>query len=289
MEVERNRLIKFYFRLGLRQSEILAFLALRHDITISKRHLKRILRQLNLYRRKEYSDLDVLLPYIESQLQVSAKLHGYKWMHLKLIQNGFVVKQDTVRAILNILDPDGVNQRKRNRLRRRQYANKGPNFLWHIDGYDKLKPYGIAISGCIDGYSRYIIWLQASYTNNDPKVIANYYLNAVEEYGGCPQTVRTDMGTENGRIEHMQTFLRHNLRNENVLPAFIYGTSQHNQRIEAWWSILRKHNAQYWMNLFESLKDNNLFTGNIIDKSLIQFCFLPIIQVKFLLFAVINT
>lgn len=176
-----------------------------------------------------------------------------------------------------------------NRLRRRQYANKGPNFLWHIDGYDKLKPYGIAISGCIDGYSRYIIWLQASYTNNDPKVIANYYLNAVEEYGGCPQTVRTDMGTENGRIEHMQTFLRDNLRNENVLPAFIYGTSQHNQRIEAWWSILRKHNAQFWMNLFETLKDNNLFNGNIIDKSLVQFCFLSIIQVKFHFFAALNT
>ena len=28
-----------------------------------------------------------------------------------------------------------------------------PNFLWHCDGYDKLKPFGIAIHGCIDGYS----------------------------------------------------------------------------------------------------------------------------------------
>lgn len=26
-----------------------------------------------------------------------------------------------------------------------------PNFLWHIDGYDELKPYGFAIHGCIDG------------------------------------------------------------------------------------------------------------------------------------------
>ena len=24
--------------------------------------------------------------------------------------------------------------------------------LWHLDGYDKLKPYGFAIHGCIDGY-----------------------------------------------------------------------------------------------------------------------------------------
>ena len=28
---------------------------------------------------------------------------------------------------------------------------QGPNFLGHIDGYDKLKAYGFAIHGCIDG------------------------------------------------------------------------------------------------------------------------------------------
>ena len=28
---------------------------------------------------------------------------------------------------------------------------QGPNFSWHCDGYDKLKPFGIAIHGCIDG------------------------------------------------------------------------------------------------------------------------------------------
>ena len=28
---------------------------------------------------------------------------------------------------------------------------QGPNFLWHCDGYDKLKPYGLCIHGCIDG------------------------------------------------------------------------------------------------------------------------------------------
>ena len=28
---------------------------------------------------------------------------------------------------------------------------QGPNYLWHMDSYDKLKPYGISIHGCIDG------------------------------------------------------------------------------------------------------------------------------------------
>lgn len=24
--------------------------------------------------------------------------------------------------------------------------------MWHADGYDMLKPFGLAISGCIDGF-----------------------------------------------------------------------------------------------------------------------------------------
>ena len=35
--------------------------------------------------------------------------------------------------------------------------HQGPNYAWHIDGYDKLKPYGFALHGCIDGYSRKIL------------------------------------------------------------------------------------------------------------------------------------
>ena len=68
-------------------------------------------------------------------------------MHLKCIQAGLVVTQTTIRHLL-ILDPRGVQLRKRNRLRRPLYINPGPNFLWHGDSYDKLKPYGIS---CING------------------------------------------------------------------------------------------------------------------------------------------
>ena len=73
-------------------------------------------------------------------------------------------------AMLHIVDPCGGEQRKRKRLKRRIYRSKvssynypiilivviisqGPNFLWHCDGYDKIKPFGIAIHGCIDGYN----------------------------------------------------------------------------------------------------------------------------------------
>ncbi|CAH1115627.1 unnamed protein product [Psylliodes chrysocephalus] len=102
-----------------------------------------------------------------SEIKKCGQLHGYRWMYLKCLQKNLVVTQDIDRELLGLLDPEGVEIRKR--LRRRQYHNKGPNYLWHIDSYDKLKPYGICINGCIDGFSRHIIWLRAGPTASDPK------------------------------------------------------------------------------------------------------------------------
>ena len=123
-----------------------------------------------MYSRKKYSNLEEIVKFLESELNKSGQLHGYRWMHLRCLQNNLVVTQDIVRELLWYLDPTGVESRKRKRLRRRQYFNKGPNYLWHMDSYDKLKPYGICINGCVDGFSRYIIWLHAGSTASDPKV-----------------------------------------------------------------------------------------------------------------------
>ena len=57
----------------------------------------------------------------------------------------------SVYDVLELLDSTGISIGKRKRLRKRQYVSKGPNYFWHIDSYDKLKPYSIAINGCIGG------------------------------------------------------------------------------------------------------------------------------------------
>lgn len=266
-------LIKGYFRMGLSYPEIVTMLFEVHGVSVSVRHLKRILKRNNLARRKNYTRLEPVVDFIESELGKSGRNHGYRWMHLKCIQNGLVVKRETIRVILGALDPEDVELRAIHRLRRRRYLCNGPNFQWHIDGYDKLKPYGICIHGCIDGFSRKIIWLKASYTNNDPTVIAGYYVEAVASLSGCPVRVRGDHGTENGHIEVFQKFLRHN---DN---AFLYGTSQLNQRIEAWWCILRKETGQFWMDLFQILAHDGVYSGTFLDKNLVQFCFMRLIQV----------
>ena len=84
---------------------------------------------------------------------------------------GLRVRRDTVYKILKLADPEGVANRKS----RREYLSPGPNFLWHLDGYDKLKTFGFLIHGCVDGFSRFIVWLRVANPNKNPKVTAHYF------------------------------------------------------------------------------------------------------------------
>ena len=135
--------------------------------------------------------------------------------------------------ILKELDPEGVRNRSKKRLRRRIYSVPGPDFLWHIDGHDKLKPYGFSIHGCIDGFSKRLIWLEVGPTNKRPEVVAKYYLEAVKQLNRLPTRIRADDGSENSIIEAIQICLRNDHADEySGLASFVIGSSPNNQRIE---------------------------------------------------------
>ena len=120
------------------------------------------------------------------------------------MEHGLITTRETVRKVLKIVDPEGVERRLRHRLKRRQYKVKGPNYIWYIDGYDKLKPFGFCIHSAIDGYSRRILWLDVGPSNNDPRIIAQYVLNYVRQTHGAPCIVCADCGTENVHVAGMQ-------------------------------------------------------------------------------------
>ncbi|XP_069122977.1 uncharacterized protein [Argopecten irradians] len=276
--MDTHEAIRIFHTLGLSQLEILEYLATVCGVVLSLRTLKRKLRLLGLFRRKHFTDIIEVAIFIENVISDYNKLHGYKFLHLRCIQEGLVVSQETVRLLLHILDPEGIETRRSGRLRRRLYNNPGPDFLWHVDSYDKLKPYGICVNGAIDGFSRRIVWLEAYVTSSDPAVIGSYFMNAVESRRGCPKRIRADRGTENGHVENLQKYLRYNHEDEFAKRSFIYGSSNHNQRIESWWGFLRRHHAQYWMDIFHTMKDQDDFDGGFLDRNLVQFCFLKLIQ-----------
>ena len=154
----------------------------------------------------------------------------------------------------------------------------GPDYIWHVDGNDKIKPYGFGISGAIDGFSRHLIWLNVYTTNSDPALIGGYFYESISKASGCPMLLRIDAGTENTLLKTMQDTLMGNGRNGKN-RTFIEGTSTLNQRIECFWSHLRKQCLEYWICLFHDLKERGDFSGDFVDTSLLRFCFMALIQV----------
>ena len=142
--------------------------------------------------------------------------------------------KEDVRKVLKEVDPLGVDRRKYNTIKRIIYFSEGPGDIYHLDGNDKLKRWGFCIHGCVDGFSRKILWLNVSSSNNDPLIIANFFLQCVNKYRFVPCLLRMEKGLENIYVEDLQVFfIRRN-------DSYLYGASTRNQRIEAFWSRLKK-------------------------------------------------
>ena len=125
---------------------------------------------------------DNVITAIKTELEGSGSCLGYRQMHhLIRRKHGLVIQRETVRLVLKELDPEGGDRRSRHRLQRREYFAKGPNYIWHLDGYDKLKPFGFCIHGSIDGYSRRLLWLEVGSSNNNPMLVAKYYIDYVKQ------------------------------------------------------------------------------------------------------------
>jgi len=278
---ERNAWIEYYYQQGNTYKDICGYLLLTHNTVVTLRQLKRILKRLCLRRRNVSSSLVDCLNCISNLYQRGFGECGYRtlWTMINMSTNMHVT-QDTVRRILCIIDPEGVRLRGRHRLRRRQYQNRGPNFCIHVDGYDKLKPYGFAIHGAIDGFSRRILWLEASYSNNDPMIIAGYYLNYVKCIGAVPRLVRADAGTENVLLRDLQTALRFDdMDSMSGSNSYQTGRSTSNQRIERFWGNLRVGFTVYWRNLFRDMVDLGMLRiDDQVHVELLRFCFMNLIQ-----------
>lgn len=279
-KIVRNQLITHYFPLGYKYSEIIAFMFCVHGIYLSLRNLKRILRKLGLHRNNGEFPLIEIIKAICFLHQEGYINLGYRamWKLLNVMCN-VRTTQNTVRSVLKVISPNAVALRSRHPSpSTKGILQKGPNFLIHTDGYDKLKPFGIAIHGAIDGYSRKILWLEASNTNNNPRVVARYFINYIRKLKRVPRFVRSDHGSENNIIKDIQTFLRKD--HTDVMhgeKSFQYGPSTSNQRIEMLWSFLMKNFTQFWRNLFKDLRDAGVL-NTALRVNCLRFSFMPLIR-----------
>jgi hypothetical protein len=146
------------------------------------------------------------------------------------------------------LNPEGVHRRTKDLQRRRgEYVVPGPDFIWSIDGHDKLRHWGIQIYAAIDAYSRHIIWMYVGVSNRTTRSVLAQYLRACSSIGCFPRIIRSDRGTETPMLAEVQYYFRRQVEpNIKFQDCYFFGKSTGNQRIEAWWAQLQKGQLYRW-------------------------------------------
>lgn len=116
-----------------------------------------------------------------------------------------------------------------------------------MDGFHKLIKWRFVIHGCIDGFSRTIVFLECV-TNNKAHTVLVHFLNSIQEFR-VPLRIRSDHGMEN--IEVARWMLYHHGVDKN---PFITGRSVHNQRIERLWVDVKNYVAIHFIDLFNYME-----------------------------------
>ena len=272
-EASEESIIRYYFFRGFEYKEIILLLLKNYNIEMSLSTLKRRIKGYGLRRQRPEDNINEVRASIQTIINGHGSLQGYRSVWHTLQLRGIRIPRIVVQELLREMDPEGTELRKGHRLRRWIYHNPGPNYSWHCDGYDKLKPFGFPIHGCIDGWSRKIMWLYVTRSNNQPNNVAAYFLDAVQEYGGCPVDLVTDLGTENGIMAAIQSFFRDDPDSHRYVP------SPRNQRIEAWWGFFKKSNATWWINLFKDMVEGRVVDlTSELEMECLWFCFSRLLQ-----------
>ena len=267
-------MLTYYFYAGYSYEAIIKFLSNYHDASMSIKTLKRRFSEYGLKKKDRTLSNDVISQLIQREIQGPHIMRGYRgiWHLLKTSYN-ISFTTDSVMKFLKEIDPVGSEMRRARILRRRKYISSGPNTVWHVDGYDKLKPYGFPIHGAIDGFSRRVLWLNVTRSNNNSDVHAYFYINTVKSLKLCPEMLRTDCGTENVLTACVQCFLA------NSVNAHKYGSSHSNQQIDNNWSHSKKLSFSWIVDFFKDVVFNGeLEIGNTVHMEALWFVFYEFIR-----------
>ena len=131
-------------------------------------------------------------------------------MHLKGRAAGLAVNRETIRLVMETMDPEGLSLRAPFKLNRRKHIFNVSIEIWNMEGYDKLKLFGFAVHEYIDGFSRNKIWIRVLSTNSNLKAIASYFTNCLNKLGSGPKVIRADRGSENIYLLELQRYVRQN-------------------------------------------------------------------------------
>ena len=213
---------------------------------------------------------------------------GYRALNQKLRnEHNIKVPRHLVHNVLKELDPEGLESRALNKKTKKPkvpFSSEGPLWLASLDGHDKLCGYQnwtfpLCIYGCLDTFSRKILYLFVSRSNSDPMIVGKKYLEYLTEHRVMPRFLRLDKGTETGKMSTLHAFLVDKAGiMEDAVDSIIYGPSTSN-KIERWWRDLHERFEQYFKEHLTYLLQRRYYDPHNADhRQLMAYVFIPVIQ-----------
>ena len=257
--------------------------------------LDRRLRYFNIRYIDNTVPISTVTEAVKKEMEGPGKLLGYRNMNLKLrTEHGIRVPRQVVYDVMWDIDPQALyerNLKKKTKKVKQPFVSDGSNWVFSLDGHDKMmgfqnSTFPLAIYGCIDTFSRKIIFLHVWKGNSDPVVVGSFYVHHLLQSEMMPNYLRLDKGTETGIMATVHTYL-HSKQGDLNKPtdSVMFGPSTSN-KIERWWRDLHERmEKDIKASLIFLLQSGDYDPQSLRDRKIMSYLFIPVLQRECNIFA----